>query len=168
MTAVNKTATAAELLEKISPEVLEMSAKIVPALTIDVEKESGVISAELYAQLLPEGLTMDLAKQLQDHHSVLYPALAHAVGTTVTPLMAEHAELKKVVVEMKAVGKDNIVVNFDRERTFADNTTKGTITKAGQVNIAHNTYGTKNRGEVTKVKGFLTALAFESLSGAKK
>lgn len=173
MSAVEKTLTAAELAEKISPEV-EALAKLFEAKITVPTVEKGAASADLsigkevYGETLAEGLTVELAEQFAKHHSLMYPALGLAVGRVSTKLAAENPDLKKVVLEMPTIGKDRVVVNYDRERTFADNQTKGTITKPGQINIQHNVYGTKNRGEVSKVKSFLTLLAFESLSGDKK
>lgn len=173
MTAVLKTETSTELLAKVSPEVAAMADIFEAKFTLPT-LEKGATSADLiidkaaYAESLPEGLTIELAEQFAKHHSVMYPALGLAVGRVSTKLAAENPDLKKVVLEMPAIGKDRVVVNYDRERTFADNQAKGTITKPGQINIQHNVYATKNRGEVTKVKSFLTALAFESLSGDKK
>lgn len=173
MSAVEKAPTSGELLEKIDPKV-EALAQMFEAKIGVPELEKGAASADLsigkevYGETLSEGLTVELAEQFAKHHSLLYPALGLAVGRVSTKLAAANPDLKKVVLEMPTIGKDRVVVNYDRERTFADNQSKGTITKPGQINIQHNVYGTKNRGEVTKVKSFLTQLAFESLSGDKK
>lgn len=161
--------TAAQLAEKIDPAILETSKLLVDSTTIDLEKETGVVSAETYEKILvAAGSSLEQATILHGVHQNLYPALAHAVGVMSVPAMADKADLKKIVVEMPLIGKDRVVVSFDRERTYADAGSNGTITKPGQVLVQHNVYGTKNRGEVAKVKNFLSQLALESLKGSDK
>lgn len=167
MSEVQKTETAAELLAKISPRTLELSLQLKEGLTVDAEKETGVISAETYAAILPEGLTVEMAEKFREFHGELYPALGHLAGEVGVPLMVANPEMKRLVLEMPTVGKDRINVSFDRERTYADNQTKGTLVKHGQVLVQHHVYGTKNRGEVAKVKNFLSQLAHEALAGKK-
>lgn len=148
---------------EIKPEILALSALIAADVKYDPATGVGVTSADLYASLLPEGLTMDHVLALQDHNTNVFAGAAHAVGTTSIPVMVEHKDLNKTTVQIAVGKKDVIRVNFDRERTFPDNQNKGTITKPGQVNIDYVQYGTKNRGEVTKVKSFLTTMAMEAL-----
>jgi NADPH-dependent glutamate synthase beta subunit-like oxidoreductase len=150
---------------EIKKEVVEMAALIKADLKIDASTGVGVTSAALYEQLLPEGLTMDQVKALQDHNSTVFAAAALAVGESSIPLMKDNKDLEKVTAEILVGHKDKIKINFDRERSFPDQQTKGTITKMGQVNIGYDMYGTKNRGEVTKVKNFLTEMALEALGG---
>lgn len=149
---------------EIKPAVLEMSEKI-QAAAEKLDPKTGAIptSPELYASLLPEGLTMEMAQAFQDHHSILFPAAMHATGVLSIPAMAEHKDLNKTTMVIAAAGKDRISVNFDRERTYPDQQTKGTLTKPCQVNIGYDIYGTKNRGEVSKVKAFLTQAAHDAL-----
>lgn len=166
MSDVKAVEKALDLIEKVKPEVVAMAEVIQGKIKVDPATGVGSpLTSALYAELLPEGLTMELAEQFSEHHSILFPAVALAIGNVSTPLMAENKELNKVTFEMPAVGKDKIRVNFDRQRSFPDQQTNGTITKLGQVNIDYVQYGTKNRGEVTKVKNFLTAQALEVLGG---
>lgn len=161
--------TAAQLAEKIDPAILFTSKILTEATTLDLEKETGVVSADTYEKLLlAAGSSLEQATIIDGVHKNLYPGLAHAVGVMSVPAMADKPELKKIVVEMPLLGKDKVVVSFDRERTYADAGNNGTITKPGQVLVQHNVYGTKNRGEVAKVKNFLSQLALESLKGSDK
>lgn len=168
MSAANPVEKAVDLLAKISPEVDAMSALIVADSKAAGKLEGNdlPLSAELYGKILEgNGLTLEQAEAFQKVHSTLYPALAKATGELAVPEMAANKDLQKVSLQLRTVGKDVIRTNFERERTFPDQQTKGTITKMGQVNIDHQTYGTKNRGEVTKVKSYLSALALEALAG---
>ena len=150
-------------MSDIKPEVIAISEKIAADVKYDAATGVGVTSAALYESLLPEGLTMEHVLALQDHNTNVFAGAAHAVGTTSIPLMVEHKDLNKTTVQIAVGKKDLIRVNFDRERTFPDNANKGTINKPGQVNVDFVQYGTKNRGEVTKVKSFLTSMAMEAL-----
>jgi hypothetical protein len=167
MSAVNTVEKAADLLAKINPEVAALSERIVAGVKADGKIEGGdhVASAALYASLLPEGLTIEQAEGFAKFHSVLYPAMGKAAGELGVPAFVADKELQKINLQLPTIGKDVIRANFERERTFPDQQTKGTITKMGQVQIDHQIYGTKNRGEVTKVKSYLSALALEALAG---
>lgn len=151
-------------MSQISNEVVALSDKIKKA--VEVDASTGVITTpkDLYESLLPETLTIEQVKTLQEHNSQVIAASAKAVGELAIPLMAENKELDRVSLEIGVGHKDKINVTFDRSRQVPDRETNGTKTKHGIVSADYTMYGAKSRGEMLKVKNELAEAALKALA----
>jgi hypothetical protein len=125
--------------------------------------ENGVATTanDWYENNLPEGLTMDLRKQFQNHDSAVMAAQAVAVGEMGIPLMKENTTLTQVSASL-AVGGDTISTDVLREYQHGKNTITGHVISS----YTHNAAGV-NRGELSAAVKHVRSLADEALTGGK-
>jgi hypothetical protein len=158
-------------MSELSKQHQDLTAQIKKGLTLD--EASGIINPAdgLYASLLPEGLTMEMAERFQAHNTDVLAATAHAVGEIAIPAMENNSELNKVTFELPTVGKDTFNFTFDRSRQVRDGAPgdkeAGMKTKWGLSQVSVDTYAAGNRGSLALVKSLLSDQATAAL-GSKK
>lgn len=158
MTTKEATAVAAPVRKEIKQEVINIAAAIEKDITIDAKTGVATASPDLYARLLPEGLTPAIIKDLNDHNALFAAAATLALGDKAIPVMKKHKDLDRISLSIASVGKDGFGVNFDRSRQVPDrgaDGAHGTKTKYGSASVEYVMYGTKSRGELLKVKAKL-------------
>lgn len=149
-------------MSEIKQETKDLAARIKPEIKLNEKTGVGVISPELYEKLLPEGLTKKMAESFQAHNSSLIAATTYALGEIGVPAMKKNKDLDSVSVEMPTVGKDYIGVKINRSRTVPEggrDGVSGTKTKYGTTSIEMNVYASKPRGELSKVKSWISEQA---------
>lgn len=86
-----------------SKTVLELSARIKGALSV---KDDQVIAPDtLYADTLPDGLTMDTVNRVHDHRNVFNASCHLAAGQLMTDVMNKDESIQQMTFET-GVGKD--------------------------------------------------------------
>lgn len=117
--------------------------------------------ADWYASTLPEGLTIDLRKQFQNHDSAVMAAQAVALGELGIPFMKENPEVQQVSASL-AVGGDTISTDIVREYQHGKTTTYGHVISA----YTHNAAGA-NRGELAAAVKYVRGMGDDLLTGGK-
>ncbi len=127
--------------------------------------ENGVatIKEGTYVDMLPEGITEDDVKKLQTYNSNLVAAGALAIGEMGIDYMKKHKDVAQVELSIPMVGKDTMGLSIKRTKNSINPQTKEPITTYGAINASINTYSTKPRGELSRVKDHLAELAMKSL-----
>lgn len=164
---------AADLKTGIKQEIHNMAAVIIADAKVGEVAEGGTAvvttGKDLYERLLPEGLTLDIVQTVHDHHLQLAAAGTLAAGEIGLAAMKKDKKLNRVDLEIPATGKDSFGFQFDRSRQVPDRSpgnTGGTREKFGMGTTSFNMYGVQPKGQVDKVKKYLSqsaAEAFEKL-----
>jgi hypothetical protein len=113
---MSKTETPAADELNLPKGAAEIAKKLKGKLTIG---DDGVIETDkdLVKELLPEGLTMDDIKRVQQFNSDVVAGAAHAVGEVGIPFLKKHPKVEHVHLPALNIGRDKIRVNLARERT---------------------------------------------------
>lgn len=150
-------------LKALKQETLDMAKHVADHLTV-VEGEIKVDEAT-YIKSLPEGITEDTIKKIQEHNSVFFPAAEHAVGSAMFGLYQNDAELKDQSTKIKLVGKDTFEVSSTRERRYPDmigrknGNPEAEIVKHMVISSDLTTHAAQNGGEIKLVRAHLSAEA---------
>jgi hypothetical protein len=114
---MSKTETPAADDLNLPKHAAEIAKKLKGKLTIG---EDGYIETDkdLIKDLLPEGLTMDDIKKVQQFNSDVVAGAAHAVGEIGTPFLKKHVKVDNVHLKGLQIGRDKVRVNLARERTI--------------------------------------------------
>lgn len=123
------------------------------------------VAENAYVGTLPEGLTEDMVKAVQNHNQVFYPAVTQAFGETAIEAMKKDKKLEQLTVEVPLVGHDHFDLTLNRSRTFPNPAGGDPIQKWGVVNAQLVTQAARaNRGDMNSVRDHLSALALEQLA----
>lgn len=157
-------------MSEVKQAVQDLAAKIKPMLTL---ADNGVVlaQADLYEKSLPEGITADQIKAIQQHNTVLVAASALAVGEIAVDAFKADKELQRVTSEFSAVG-DKISTAVIRSREYPaggipkegevrDPNAK--IVKFGVIEAAYEVSSNGNKGDLKKVRTHISALALAAL-----
>lgn len=158
-------------MSDVKQAVQDLAAKIKPMFTL---ADNGVVLAEegLYEKSLPEGITADQIKAIQQHNTALVAASAMAVGELAIDAFKADKDLQRVTAEIPAVG-DKISTAVIRSREYPaggipkegevrDPNAK--ITKYGVIEASYEVASNGNKGELKKVRAHIGALAAAALA----
>lgn len=108
------TNTADETGLNVTVEVRDASKIIEKKLVIG--KDGTIVPpANLYEELLPEGLTMDHVKRVQAHDTLMGSAVALALGNKAIPFFTAHPEATEVNLEKLPMGRNSLRGTVERE-----------------------------------------------------
>lgn len=158
-------------MSEVKQAILDLAATIKPMFTL---AENGVVVAsdDLYEKTLPEGVTVDQIKAIQQHNTALVAATAMAVGELSVDAFKADKDLQRVSAEFSAVG-DKISATVTRSREYPaggipkegevrDPNAK--ITKYGVIDAGYEVVSNGNKGELKKVRAHIAALAASVLA----
>jgi hypothetical protein len=147
---------------EIKSDILELSKTLKGKIKIG---ENGVATVEegTYVSLLPEGVTEDSARKLQNLHSELAAAATLATGELAIPYLKKNKDVASVNLSIPMIGKDSLDVNIKREKVVTNPQSKEQSTVYGAVTAGFSVYSTRPRGEMLKVKSHLAELAMKAL-----
>jgi hypothetical protein len=81
---------------------------------IEIKEGAAIISADAYVKSLPEGLTMETVKALQEHNSVFFPAVTKAFSEKSIEAMKADDKIEQLDLSVPMVGEDKFDVTFTR------------------------------------------------------
>lgn len=155
--------TTAKKLE-LKPEVQAMSDKLTEGFVIDVNAKTVTTKDGLYESTLPEGLTIDIVKNVQDHNSTFVAAGAHAFGKLAVDAMKANKGLDKLTVDITMCGKDSVSYTVDREQERINHLGGGeTIHKFGVITTTLDVRAGKNGGQLKVARSLIGEMAMASL-----
>lgn len=96
--------------------------------------EDGIIAVEkdLFKTLLPEDISLETLKRVQQFSSDFYAGAVHATGTLGEATLKKQKALESVRLEKLALGKDSVRVQYERESEVTSPRT-GAVTKHGWI-----------------------------------
>lgn len=126
------------------------------------ENGVGVVAADWYEKSLPESVTMEHVKTIQNHNSAVMAAQPLALAELGLPIMKENSALSQISVSV-AAGADTIATDIVREYQHGKQTINGHVISSYTANAA----GT-NRGELAIAVKMVRAMADDILTGGAK
>lgn len=140
---------------KLSPEVLDLAKRLEKTFKVG---DGGIVNVEkdVYATLLPEGLSIDEVHRVQKHHQNLISAAALAGGHTSHSYFQKHKNAPAIEVTMP-FEKDKLSMKFERSREYPG---RGEgAEKIVKYNVATIDYVTNgavgSRGSLGKIRKYL-------------
>lgn len=112
-----------------------------------------------YEQNLPENVTMDLIRTIQEHNSAVVAAQPIALAELGLPVMKQNPALSQISASLTA-GADTIATDIVREYQHGKQTIQGHVISSFTTNAA----GT-NRGELALAVKHVRSMAAEQLTG---
>jgi CRISPR/Cas system CMR subunit Cmr4 (Cas7 group RAMP superfamily) len=147
----------------IKQEIVNLAAAIRADIKIDAATGVATVGPDLYERLLPEGLTVDIIKQVKEHDTKIIAAVPLALGEEAIPVMKKNKGLENATLIMPTVGKDTIGATFTRQREATNPAAPGTtMTIHGAVRVEMTQYANGSRGELAKVKTALREMAWDA------
>lgn len=126
------------------------------------ENGVAVVGADWYEKNLPESVTMDHVKAIQNHNSAVMAAQPLALAELGLPVMKENSALSQISVSV-AAGADTIATDIIRDYQHGKQTINGHVISSYTANAA----GT-NRGELAIAVKMVRAMADDILTGGAK
>lgn len=150
---------------KLSPEILTLASKFEKIFKVG---DGGQIAVDktVYAETLPDGLTMEQVDAVQKHNSNVASAATLALIHNGTRYLAKHKDAKSVEVTMP-IGKDRFESVLDRVKEYpgrGEGAEK--VVKYGVVTPGWTTNGAVgSRGSMKKLRGYANEFARDLLAG---
>jgi hypothetical protein len=156
----------------LKEDVTSLADKLKKLIKIDHKTGSADVEEGAYVKHLPEGLTADTIKHVQSYNSLFSAAGALAVGECSIAAGKKNKEIDRITVDIPTVGKDKFTFVFDREKQVPNRVADGqggtkmdgSKTVYGNISVSLDIYGTRNRGELKKIKELLGAEATAAFS----
>jgi len=170
----NKTET--KTTTDVDSEVVELGQKIakgIKIVTAENDSSLGLVIAkedtkleDLYISNLPEGITKDTVKKIQDHNSLFAAASTYGVGLQVIDFLKQNEGVKKVEFSAPMVGKDSFEASFNRHSEYpkVGGDAGEKISKYCTVTTGFEIQGTRNVGDMKKVRLALGELGAAALA----
>lgn len=121
-----------------------------------------VVAQDWYEKNLPETVTMDHVKTIQNHNSAVMAAQPIALAEVGLPIMKENTALSQISASV-AAGADTIATDIVRDYQHGKQTITGHVISSYTANAA----GT-NRGELAIAVKMVRAMADDILTGGAK
>ena len=132
---------------------------------IEIKEGAATIAADAYVKSLPDGLTLDTVKKLQEHNAVFYPAVTKAFGESAIEAMKADEKIEVLDLAVPMVGDDAFNVNFKRSYEHMDMATKEMKTSYGGLSASLTVQAARhNRGAMSAIKNDLKAAALAAFA----
>lgn len=115
--------------------------------------ENGVVSPNegAFAATLPEGLSVETVRQVQEHTKDVHVAWVGAVGEQAATAFTTHGELKQVLGDLQ-MGHDTSSVEIDRTKTIPAGIGKDAGTKDVIGYVSKSTFTTSSGAKSSQYK----------------
>lgn len=150
----------------LKDEVLAMSAKLEKAWTVDKKTGAGTPGeTNVYEELMPEGVTPEIAKAVGDYNTTFIAAGAHAFGKLSVAAMKSNKALEQTTIEVPMAGKDSVAYTVDRKKEHVNHLggNGDKVEKFGVVTTSYNVRAGKNGGQLKAARNLIGELAMEAL-----
>lgn len=173
MASATAKSPAADKAKSDTPEISQGTKNLAEVFRHDIkdkfsaEKKTHTAEKKLFERVLPEDVTPEMMRSVFDALGEIYPAAQLALGEEAVKVMKKNSEVNQLVYSIPLTGRDRIDVTFDRSRTVPQRQEDGTMAPGkmfGYSRVELNTFGTRNRGQITAVKEHLSALANKALN----
>jgi hypothetical protein len=130
-------------------------------LSIDGKTGQGLATEDLFNSTLPEGLTPEIAKALDNHTTNFIAGGTLAFGELAVEAMKGNKKLEAAQIEIPMVGRNAMSVSVERQQEFVNHMSedKEKVTKFGLVKTSVDIRGAKNAGELKKARSIISDLA---------
>lgn len=155
----------------IKPSITALAEALKATFTLG---EGGIVTVApgAYESTLPESLTPEVVRQVQDHNADVLAAAALALGQVAIEGFVKDKALDQVVVNFPCLA-DTMGGNVLRSKSYAaggipkegeKRDPNATVEKFGVITMGHIVAANANRGTLKKVRSHINALAAEALN----
>lgn len=146
-----------------SEETTALGARIVAGVNYNAQGVGTVADEALYTKELEAatGVTAETLTKIDTFNTHFAASGLYGNGLRGNELIAQNPELTDVTLRVPTVGRNAFEFKIQRERTVPDHGSNGTKLAYGTASVKYDMYATGNRGEVSRVKSFLSAAAAE-------
>ena len=155
----------------MNEKVIELANKIMQGIELDNKSGIGKEKEKpghIFESTLPENMTVETVKAVNNHVSNFVAASAKAFGELSIEAMAGNKDLNETSIEIKTVDKDHVGHTVRRKAVYENRIrpTEGsdnTFTVYGAMSTEYKTRAGKNTGSLKAVRTHITELAMEKL-----
>ncbi len=150
---------------KIPAPVLALAEQLSKKIAIVEGKLT--IDADAYVTTLPESLSVEQAKAVQEHNTHFYPAVTKAAGDIAVAHFKKEKKIDQLDLEVPLLGKDHFDLTFERSRDFPNPQDKANPIKVwGNVKASLTTQAARgSRGVMNTVRDELSEAALKAFGG---
>ena len=145
-------------LDKVTDRVKQVGEQLAQRLAVDAEG-SIQTTAELFAETLPEGVTLESVIAGQNATQDFADGLGLAVKILGLPALKANPELAAITVAGAAAGNDKIAVQLLRSRDGRNPQTGEVTTKHGVLSLSYVTGIGAKRGNLKRIQEATSAEA---------
>lgn len=126
----------------LSDEVKRISAALQKGYKVN---EDGTIAHEkdLYKSVMPDDITLETLKRVQQFASDFYAGAVDAIGTVGETYLKKHKDVDSVRVDKLTLGKDSLWTQYDR-KTEVTSPRTGAVTKYGWITGKYTSAASSN------------------------
>jgi hypothetical protein len=127
---------------------------------IEIKDSVATIAADAYVKSLPEALTLEIVKALQEHNAVFLPAVTKAFSEKSIDAMKADTKIEQISLCVPMVGDDKFDVTFKKSYEHMDPSTKEMKTSYGGISASLTVQAARhNRGAMSVIKNEMKAAA---------
>lgn len=148
----------------IKEQILELAAKLDAVIEIDAGTASAEVDNSAFMANLPEGLTEEHIKSLDNYRGDFTAAATYSFGNKAVDFLAQNTQHNEVKAKFGVGNKDTFEVTTHRERSFPDPQNKGEkITKQGVTMSSYTAYSGRNVGQLKAARQSIADVAASKL-----
>lgn len=163
--------------QEVSADIKALAEKIKAGISIDkttgIGTETGG-AGKLFKQNLPEGITQDMVKSVNDYTSDFVAAVTLAAGELSIDALKNNKDLEKCKTKVRTMNRNVVETSVARGRKFTDykhgeqvldengnvtDTIPVDVIKAGFVKTTYRASFDKNNGDLKKVRSMISLMA---------
>ncbi len=149
----------------LSPEVQALSDKIVKTLSVDKETGAGSTDEkDLFGSNLPESLTIDTVKAVNNYTRDFVAASTHAAGIVSLEAMAGSKKLEQTSFNIGLEGRDHVEMVFKRSEVINNPMTKTEATHYCNPTVKITTRAGKSSSQLKNAVKLIREAAAAKLS----
>lgn len=126
----------------------------------DPSKSKTSIGSDVYYETLPEGITKDVLKKVNDHKTAYAAAGVLVAGEQANAHGKDHKDFEEHTFRFGLHGRDHLDVVWKRETTTINPQTKEPMVKHGVVTAKIREHASNNgAGEIKQIRSYLSEQA---------
>lgn len=152
-------------MSKIKDEVSSLADKLGKSFTIDKASGKAEVAGDPFKDHMPEGMTDDQIKQVDDYRYTFIAATGKAVGEAAVAAMASNKKLEAVEATFSIGNKAEATHEVLREKKVFNPSTKEETTKYGAMTTKVKTVlDNQKTGQIGAVRSSIGELAVSKLA----
>lgn len=153
-------------MSKIKTDVTDLASKLASSFSIDKASGKAEVTGDPFKEHMPEGLTEEAVKQVDDYRYTFVAATGKAVGEAAIAAMAKNKKLESVEGTFNIGGKSEVTHQILQSKPVFNPSTKETGTKYGAMTtVVKTSLDNQKTGQIGAVRASIGELAVEKLAG---
>lgn len=152
-------------MSKIKTEVTELATKLASSFNIDKTSGKTEVTGDPFKDNMPEGLTEEAVKQVDDYRYTFVAATGKAIGEAAIAAMTGNKKLESVEGTFNLGGKSEVTHQILKSKEVFNPSTKETGTKYGAMTtVVKTTLDNQKVGQIGAVRASIGELAVQQLA----